>query len=63
MKMRSLASKLAIVFSVALFLVTVVGLKVLDPVGCPAKIHCTTVFALRIGNFLRLGVVTHPMSI
>ena len=31
------------------------SLLVLDPVSCPAEIHCTAVFALRNGKFSRLG--------
>ena len=28
---------------------------VLSPVSCPAEVHCTTIFALRSGKFLRWG--------
>ena len=39
---------------------------VLRPVSCPAKIHCTTVFAVRNGKISRMGVgwlISHtPLS-
>ena len=35
--------------------VIVVDQMVLSPVSCPARIHCTAVFALRNGKFSSLG--------
>ena len=48
----------AIIFCDLFSLATLVDQMVLGPVSCPAKIHCTAVFALRNGRFSRLGV-TH----
>jgi len=45
------------IFFDLVFLVTVVDQMVLGPLTYPAKIHCTAVFALWNGKFLRLGGV------
>jgi len=42
-------------FCLWFFLVTVVDQMVLGPLNFPAKVHCTTIFALRSGMFSRLG--------
>ena len=47
---------LAKISSVTVFLVTVDGQMVVDPVSCPAKIHCKAIFALRNGKFSKLGM-------
>jgi len=49
----------AIIFCDLFSLATLVDQMVLGPVSCPAKIHCTAVFALRNGKFSRLGA-TRP---
>ena len=48
-------------FSLTYIFVTVVDQMILDPVSCPAKIHCTVVFTLRNRNFFTVGGLNHPL--
>ena len=55
---------ISVAFSILIIvvLVTVVDETFLGPASCPAKVHCTAVYALRNGKFSRLGGNSPPYS-